>query len=70
MDFLNFLFGTGQGVLILCVGGMALFLVIAFFAERKTHRMYYNHPEVSEEEEEWADDWDDWDDDEDEKDAK
>ena len=42
---------------------MLLFVVIAFLAERKTHKMYYNHDQ-SAEEDEWGDD-DDWDDEDD-----
>lgn len=60
MEIINFLFGTTTGVAILFFGGMVLFAVIAFLAERKTHKMFYNHPE--EDEDEWGDD-DDWDDD-------
>lgn len=62
VEIINFLFATPTGVAILIFGGMVLFLIIAFFAERKTHKMYYNHPEEEENEDEWDDD--DWDDDE------
>jgi hypothetical protein len=66
MDFINWLFGTGTGVAILVFGGMLLFIVIAFVAERKTHKMFYNHEE--ERDEDWEDDNDDWEDDDDDED--
>ena len=62
MEFIDFLFGSTTGVAILFFGGMIVFIVIAFFAERKTHKMFYNHPE-EEDNDEWGDDWD-FDDDE------
>jgi hypothetical protein len=65
VEIIDFLFNTGTGVAILCFGGMVVFLIIAFFAERKTHKMYYNHPE---EEDEWDDDDDDWDEDDEDED--
>ena len=64
MEFIDFLFGSPTGVAILCFGGMILFVIIAFFAERKTHKMFYNHPEEEDNEDEWSDDWD-FDDDDD-----
>lgn len=63
MAIIDFFFGTPTGVAILFFGGMLLFVVIAFLAERKTHKMYYNHDQ-SAEEDEWGDD-DDWDDEDD-----
>ena len=66
MDFINWLFGTPAGVAILVFGGMLLFVVIAFVAEHKTHKMFYNHEE--EPEDDWEDDDDDWDDDDDDDD--
>lgn len=64
MEFYNFLFDSPTGVAILIFGGMALFIVIAFIAERKTHKMFYNH-EPEEQEDDWEDDDDDWDDEDD-----
>ena len=40
MEFINFLFGSTTGVAILFFGGMVLFVIIAIFAERKTHKMH------------------------------
>ena len=64
MQVIDFLFKTPTGVAILFFGGMVLFAIIAFLAERKTHKMFYNHPQEEEDADEWDDD-DDWDDDED-----
>ncbi|MBM7000359.1 hypothetical protein I3I95_09590 [bacterium] len=66
MEIINFLFSTTTGITILFFGGMVLFVIIALVAERKTHKMYYNHPEEKEDEDEWE--WDDDDDDEDDDD--
>ena len=38
------LFGMESGVVFLIIGGMLIFIIIAFLAERKTHKMFYNHP--------------------------
>lgn len=66
MEFINFLFNTPTGVAILIFGGMFVFVIIAIVAERKTHKMFYNHEP---EEDDWEDDDDwDWDDDDDEDD--
>ena len=62
MDFIDWLFGSPTGVAILVFGGMLLFIIIAFIAERRTHKMFYNHPQEEEDADEWDDD-DDWDDD-------
>lgn len=50
MELFDWLFSTGAGVASLIFGGMLLFGLIAFFAERKTHKMYFNHPETDDEE--------------------
>ncbi|MDD5800202.1 MAG: hypothetical protein PUD09_06180 [Coriobacteriales bacterium] len=59
LDFMNWLFGTRPGVTCLLVGGILLFLLIAFLLERKTRREFYNHKKS-------PDDWDLFDDDNDE----
>ena len=38
MDFIDWLFGSPTGVAILVFGGMLLFIIIAFIAERRTHK--------------------------------
>ena len=43
------------------------FSIIAFIAERRTHKMFYNH-EPEEDENDWEDDDDDWEDHDDEDD--
>jgi hypothetical protein len=55
-SFFGWLFGTRQGVLALIVGGIVLFLIIAFVLERRTRKTYYNH-------EKGPDDWSLFDDD-------
>ena len=42
-NFFSWLFATRQGVIALIVGGIALFLIIAFVLERRTRAMYKNH---------------------------
>lgn len=44
MEFINWLFNTREGVLALFVGGILICLVIAFVLERRTSKMYYDHP--------------------------
>lgn len=56
MDFVNWLFNTRQGVIALVLGGILLFLIIAFVLERKTRAIYKNHEKSPE-------DWDLFDDD-------
>ena len=53
--FFDWLFGTRLGVLALMVGGVLLFLVLAWLLEKRTRMQFYNH-EKSE------DDWDLFDD--------
>ena len=62
MEFIEWLFGSPTGVAILIFGGMFVFVIIAIFAEHKTHKMFYNH-EPEDDEDFWEDDDDDWDDD-------
>jgi hypothetical protein len=56
MDFVNWLFNTRQGVIALVLGGILLFLIIAFVLERRTRAIYKNHEKSPE-------DWDLFDDD-------
>ena len=56
-DFFIWLFNDRMGVVTLIVGGILLFLVIAFVLERRTRKQYHNHAKS-------ADDWDFFDDDE------
>ncbi|MDO5119805.1 MAG: hypothetical protein Q4D48_06930 [Coriobacteriales bacterium] len=57
VKFFGWLFGTRQGVVALVLGGIVLFLIIAFILERRTRAMYKNHAKSD-------DDWDLFDDDE------
>ena len=50
-SFFTWLFGTRPGVLVLMIGGVLLFLLIAWLLEKRTRKQFYNH-EKSE------DDWD------------
>ena len=54
-NFFTWPFSSRQGVIALIVGGIMLFLVIAFVLERRTRAMYKNH-------EKSPDDWDLFDD--------
>ena len=54
-NFFTWLFSSRQGVIVLIVGGIMLFLIIAFVLERRTRAMYKNH-------EKSPDDWDLFDD--------
>ena len=56
-SFFAWLFGTRQGVITLVVGGLLLFLIIAFVLERRTRALYKNHARSE-------DDWDLFDDEE------
>ena len=42
-DFLNWLFATRTGVMALILGGIVLFLIIAFVLERRDRKIFYNH---------------------------
>ena len=42
-DFLNWLFATRTGVMALILGGIVLFLLIAFVLERRGRKIYYTH---------------------------
>ena len=44
MDFVTWLFDTRAGVAAIFIGGIALCLLIAFILERRTTRMYFDHP--------------------------
>lgn len=59
VSFMSWLFGTRPGVICLVLGGIVLFLLIAFGLERKTRREFYNHERTE-------DDWDLFDDEDDE----
>lgn len=54
-NFFGWLFGTRAGVIALVLGGIVLFLLIAFVLERRTRAMYKNHARSE-------DDWDLFDD--------
>lgn len=43
MNFLSWLFTTRAGVGCLFLGGILLFLVIAFVLEQRSRKLYYNH---------------------------
>ena len=60
VDFFMWLFTKRTGVLCLVVGGILLFLLIAFILERKTRKQYYNHRKSD-------DDWDLFDDEDEDK---
>ncbi len=49
-ELFNWLFGTMQGVLCLIGSGMLFFFILAFLLERKTHKLYFHHPEKEDEE--------------------
>ena len=57
IDFFTWLFNDRMGVVALILGGIVLFLIIAFVLERRTRKQYFNH-------EKSPDDWDLFDDDE------
>lgn len=42
-NFFAWLFGTRPGVLVLMVGGVLLFLLIAWLLEKRTRAKFYNH---------------------------
>lgn len=44
MDFMNWLFDTRAGVAAIFIGGIAVCLLIAFVLERRTKKMYFDHP--------------------------
>ncbi|MCH3967340.1 MAG: hypothetical protein PHR15_04650 [Atopobiaceae bacterium] len=44
MDVINWLFGTREGSLALIGGGILLCLLIAFVLERRTRKVYTEHP--------------------------
>ena len=42
-NFFYWLFNDRTGVICLVLGGIVLFIIIAFILERKTKQMYFNH---------------------------
>ena len=42
-NFFGWLFGTRAGVVTLMVGGVVLFLIIAWLLEKRTRARFYNH---------------------------
>lgn len=49
-EFFTWLFTTRTGVIVLVLGGIVLFLIIALILERRTRSIYKNHEKSS-------DDW-------------
>ena len=43
MEFIDWLFGTREGVLALFVGGAVIALIVAIVLERGLSKRYYNH---------------------------
>lgn len=62
-SFMDWLFGTETGVIVLLAAGLVICMVIALVMERKTRRLYYNHAKS---EDDWSlfddDDTSGWDD--------
>lgn len=53
--FFNFLFETRAGVAVLIVGGIILFMLIAYITERKTHKLYVDRgPKTDDEDDGWS----------------
>lgn len=46
----SFLFGTRAGLAVLFVGGVALFGLIAFVMEKRTHKLYVDRGQKNEDE--------------------
>jgi hypothetical protein len=42
-DFFSWLFGSRLGVICLLVGGIVLFILIAWHLEHKMRKQFYNH---------------------------
>lgn len=42
-NFFGWLFGTRTGVVTLMIGGVVLFLIIAWLLEKRTRARFYNH---------------------------
>ncbi|MDM8300706.1 DUF6724 family protein [Collinsella tanakaei] len=38
--FFSFLFGTREGVAVLFIAGVAIFAIVAFVLEKRTHKIY------------------------------
>lgn len=49
-DIFTWLFSTTYGVISLIVGGMIFFFIVAALLEKKTHSLYFNHPQEMDEE--------------------
>ena len=58
-NFFYWLFNDQTGVICLVLGGIVLFIIIAFVLERKTKQMYFNH-EKSDDDWDFFDDEDGW----------
>ena len=54
-NFFYWLFNDRTGVICLVLGGIVLFIIIAFILEKKTKQIYFNHEKTD-------DDWDFFDD--------
>ena len=54
-NFFTWLFTDRTGVICLVLGGIVLFIIIAFVLEQKTKQLYFNHEKTD-------DDWDFFDD--------
>ena len=50
IGFFSWLFNTRSGVLALVVGAIVLFLIIAFVLERRGSKVYFNHDEPNDDE--------------------
>ncbi len=51
VEFINWLFGTREGVIALFVGGFIIAALVALLLERSTSKRFYNHePKEGEEE--------------------
>ena len=58
-NFFDWLFNTQTGVICLVLGGIVVFVIIAFVLERKTRQIYFNH-EKSDDDWDFFDDEDGW----------
>ena len=59
VNFFNWLFTDRTGVICLVLGGIVLFIIIAFILERKTKQLYFDHGK-SEDDWDFFDDEDGW----------
>lgn len=58
-NFFYWLFNTQPGVISLVLGGIVIFIIIAFVLERRTRKIYFNH-EKSDDDWDFFDDEDGW----------